>query len=39
MLLGNVPLEELLFFLVVPICSVLALEAVRAVRGGATGDE
>jgi lycopene cyclase domain-containing protein len=30
---GNVPLEELLFFLVIPICSVLSLEAVRAVRG------
>lgn len=31
--LANVPLEELLFFLVIPTCSVLALEAVRAVRG------
>jgi lycopene cyclase domain-containing protein len=30
---GNVPIEELLFFLVIPTCSVLALEAVRAVRG------
>lgn len=30
---GGVPLEELLFFLVVPTCSVLALEAVRQVRG------
>jgi lycopene cyclase domain-containing protein len=29
---GNVPLEELLFFLVIPTCSVLALEAVRAVH-------
>jgi len=38
-LLGNVPLEELLFFVVVPICSVLALEAVRAVRGWTVGDE
>lgn len=30
---GNLPLEELLFFVVVPLCSVLALEAVRRVRG------
>lgn len=37
--LGNVPLEELMFFLVVPICSILALEAVRAVRGWRVGDE
>jgi lycopene cyclase domain-containing protein len=36
---GNVPMEELLFFLVIPVCSVLALEAVRAVRGWAVGDE
>ena len=26
---GNVPVEELLFFVVVPICSVLTYEAVR----------
>ena len=32
--LGVLPLEELLFFLVIPTCSVLALEAVRRVRGG-----
>lgn len=37
--LGNVPVEEVLFFLVVPICSVLALEAVRAVKGWSVGDE
>jgi len=30
---GGVPIEELLFFLVVPVCAVLTLEAVRAVRG------
>lgn len=35
---GGLPLDELLFFLVVPICSVLALEAVRAVRGWPVGD-
>ena len=37
--LGNVPVEEVLFFLVVPICSVLAFEAVRAVKGWSVGDE
>ena len=36
---GNVPLEELLFFLVIPTCAILALEAVRAVRGWPVGDE
>ncbi|MGH8971545.1 MAG: lycopene cyclase domain-containing protein [Actinomycetes bacterium] len=36
---GSVPLEELLFFLVVPTCSILALEAVRRVRGWPVGDE
>jgi lycopene cyclase domain-containing protein len=36
---GGVPVEELLFFLVVPTCSVLALEAVRRVRGWPVGDE
>jgi lycopene cyclase domain-containing protein len=29
---GNVPIEELLFFLVIPTCSILAYEAVLAVR-------
>ena len=36
---GGLPLEELLFFVVVPICSVLAYEAVRTVRGWPGGDE
>ena len=36
---GGVPLEEFLFFLVIPTCSVLALEAVRRVRGWPVGDE
>jgi lycopene cyclase domain-containing protein len=37
---GSLPLEELLFFLVVPICAVLTLEAVRARRPHWTfGDE
>ncbi|WP_375475044.1 lycopene cyclase domain-containing protein [uncultured Jatrophihabitans sp.] len=31
-LFGRLPLEELLFFLVIPVCAVLTLEAVRARR-------
>lgn len=30
--IGDLPIEELLFFAVVPICAVLTLEAVRARR-------
>jgi lycopene cyclase domain-containing protein len=30
---GRLPLEELLFFLVVPLCAVLGFEAVRKVTG------
>lgn len=37
--LGDLPLEELLFFLVIPVCAVLTLEAVRAVKGWKVGDE
>ena len=37
--LGGLPLEELLFFVVIPICAILTLEAVRAVRGWTVGDE
>ena len=29
---GRLPLEELLFFLVIPVCAVLTLEAVRTQR-------
>ena len=29
---GNVPIEELLFFLVIPTCAILSLEAVRSAR-------
>lgn len=29
---GRLPLEELLFFVVIPICALLTFEAVRAVR-------
>lgn len=36
---GHLPIEELLFFVVIPICSVLAFEAVRSVRGWPVGDE
>jgi lycopene cyclase domain-containing protein len=34
---GGIPVEELLFFLVVPLCAVLALEAVRRVTGWNAG--
>jgi len=30
---GALPLEELLFFLVVPVCAILGFEAVRRVTG------
>jgi len=36
---GGVPLEELLFFVVVPTCALLAFEAVRRVKGWPVGDE
>ncbi len=36
---GGLPVEELAFFVVVPVVSVLTLEAVRAVRGWRVGDE
>lgn len=36
---GALPVEEIAFFLVVPICAVLTLEAVRVVRGWHLGDE
>lgn len=32
-MVGNLPVEELLFFLVIPVCAILALEAVRRVKG------
>ena len=37
--IGALPLEELLFFLVIPVCAVLTLEAVRAVKHWPVGDE
>jgi len=33
----GIPVEEVLFFLVVPVCAVLALEAVRTVTGWDAG--
>jgi lycopene cyclase domain-containing protein len=36
---GGLPLDELLFFVVVPVCAVLGFEAVRAVLGRPAGDE
>lgn len=38
--IGNLPVEELVFFVVVPTCAVLTLEAVRRLRPAWTvGDE
>jgi lycopene cyclase domain-containing protein len=36
---GGLPLDELLFFLVVPVCAILGFEAVRAVQRKPAGDE
>jgi len=36
---GDVPVEELLFFVVVPLAAILTLEAVRSARGWPVGDE
>jgi lycopene cyclase domain-containing protein len=36
---GGIPVEEVLFFVVVPICAVLALEAVRRVTRWDAGYE
>ncbi|HET8659003.1 MAG TPA: lycopene cyclase domain-containing protein [Micromonosporaceae bacterium] len=36
---GGLPLEELLFFMVVPLCAVLTFEAARKVLGWPGGDE
>lgn len=38
-LLASIPLEEVAFFIVVPLAAVLTLEAVRSVRGWPVGDE
>jgi lycopene cyclase domain-containing protein len=39
LVVGALPLEEVLFFLVVPVAAVMTLEAVRVVRGWPVGDE
>ena len=36
---GRLPVEEVVFFLVVPFASILTLEAVRSARGWDVGDE
>lgn len=36
---GSVPIDEVLFFLVIPLAAILTLEAVRSVRGWPVGDE
>ena len=36
---GRIPIEEVLFFIVVPTAGLLTFEAVRAVKGWPAGDE
>jgi len=36
---SGVPIDEVLFFIIVPLAAILTLEAVRAVRGWSAGDE
>lgn len=36
---GHLPLDELLFFIVVPVCAILGFEAVRRVLRWPAGDE
>jgi lycopene cyclase domain-containing protein len=36
---GGLPLDEVMFFVVVPICAILGVEAVRAVLRKPAGDE
>jgi len=36
---ANIPLDEILFFIVIPICSILSFEAVRSARNWQAGDE
>ncbi|MDO9486549.1 MAG: lycopene cyclase domain-containing protein [Actinomycetota bacterium] len=37
--IAGVPIDEVLFFVIVPLASILTLEAVRAARGWKAGDE
>lgn len=39
LLAGHLPVEEAVFFVVVPTCAILSFEAVRRVRGWRAGDE
>ena len=39
MAIGDLPVDELLFFVVIPCCAILTLEAVRSSRGWLVGDE
>lgn len=36
---GQLPMDEVLFFVVVPLAAVLTFEAVRSVKGWPAGDE
>ncbi|MEO8328472.1 MAG: lycopene cyclase domain-containing protein [Candidatus Nanopelagicales bacterium] len=36
---GELPIEEALFFVVIPVASILTFEAVRSVNGWTAGDE
>lgn len=36
---GGLPVDEVLFFIVVPVCAICGFEAVRAARGWLAGDE
>lgn len=38
-LIGFLPLEELLFFIIVPIAALLSFEAVRSIKKEKVGDE
>ena len=37
--MANIPIDEILFFIVIPICAILSFEAVRSARGWKAGDE
>lgn len=37
--IGGVPIDEVLFFVCIPLASILTLEAVRSVKGWPAGDE
>ena len=36
---GGLPLEEVLFFFVIPLAAILTFESVRSVKGWSVGDE